>query len=147
MFTYSKGRFIEKGLLPNNPTDNLVVVLLKASGLQADGTIKNHQTLSALLAANTEATFTNYARKVLTTSDITIAFNTGTSTASLDIVDLTWTAAGGASNDSLGALLVCYRPTSGSADSAILPLSKHDFAGSTTGVNLTATIPSIASAT
>lgn len=147
VFTYSKGRFIEKALLPNAPTDNLIVVLLQSSGLQGDTTLRNHQTLAAVLAANTEATFTNYARKVLGAADISVTFNTSTSTAAMDISDQVWAAAGGATNNSLGALLVCYRPNSGSADSAILPLTKHDYAGSTTGQDLQATIPSIASDT
>jgi hypothetical protein len=147
VFTYGKGRFVEKALLPFAPTDNLVVVLLQSGGLQVDGTLKQHPTLAAVLAANTEANFTNYSRKVLSAADITVTFNTGTSVAAMDITDQTWNAAGGAVNNTLGALLVCYRPNSGSADSAILPLTKHDYAGSTTGQDLRAGITSIASDT
>lgn len=146
--TYAKGRFVEKALLPNSPTDSLIVVLLKASGLQGDSALKNYQTLALLLAAsNDEADFTNYSRQVVTSAGITVAFNTGTSVASVDITDQVWTAAGGTTNNALGKLLVCYRPASSSLDSAILPLTAHDFSGSTTGGDLNATIPLIASAT
>lgn len=147
VFTSSKGRFIEKALLPLG-TDNLVVLLYQSSGLAADATMKNYATVAAIAGGgSTEATFTSYGRKVLSAASITVAFNTGTSTASLDITDQVWSPAGGALNNTLGALVVAYRPTSGSADSAILPISKHDFSGSTGGGTLTATIPSVASAT
>lgn len=110
--------------------------------------MKNYQTVAAITAGgSTEATFTSYGRKILAAASITVAFNTGTSTASLDITDQVWSPAGGALNNTLAALIVAYRPTSGSADSAYLPISKHDFAGPTTGGTLTATIPSVASAT
>ena len=139
----AKGRWAEKFLLPVGG-DNIVVVLLQASGLQADATLRTNQYLSGLLSAgNTEATFTNYSRKVLAAADITVSVNTGTHVVTVDIVDQVWNAAGGAANNSIGALLTCYRPTSGSADSAILVLTKHDYVISTTGGNLTATVPSI----
>lgn len=143
----AKGRWVEKYLLPVGG-DNVVVVLLQSSGLQADATLNNHQFLSQLLAAgNAEATFTNYGRKVLSAADITVSVNTGTGVTTVDIVDQVWSAAGGASNNTLGALLTCYRPTSGSLDSAVLVLTKHDFATTTTGGALTATVPSIGTAT
>jgi hypothetical protein len=124
------------------------VVLLQSSGLQADATLKNYQTLAAVTAAaNLEGTFTNYSRQVVTAVNITITFNTGTSVASIDIADQVWNAAGGTTNNTLGKLLLCYRPASSSLDSAILPLTAHDYAGSTTGGTLTATIPLIATAT
>lgn len=147
MFDYAKGRFVEKYMLPIGG-DNIVVVLLQSSGLQADATLNNYQFLSQLLAGgNLEATFTNYSRKVLAAADLTVTVNTGTGVTTVDAVDQVWSAAGGALNNTMGALVTCYRPTSGSADSAILLLTKHDYAASTTGGNLTASIPSIATAT
>lgn len=127
--------------------DNIIVVLLQASGLQADASLRINPTLSALLSAgNSEASFTNYSRKVLAAADITVSINTGTHINTVDIADQVWSAAGGAANNSIGALITCYRPTSGSADSAILPLTKHDYVIATTGGNLTATVPSIGTA-
>jgi len=147
IFDYAKGRYVEKYMLPVGG-DNIVVVLLQASGLQADATLRTNQYLSGLLSAgNTEATFTNYARKVLSASDITVSINTGTHVNTVDISDQVWSAAGGAVNNSIGALITCYRPTSASTDAQILCLTKHDYVISTTGGNLTATIPSIGTAT
>lgn len=144
VFDYAKGRWAEKYLLPIGG-DNIVIVLLQSSGLQADATLNNHQTLSALLAAgNTEATFTNYARKVLSAVDLSVAVNTGTGITTVGLTaNQIWTSAGGALNNALGAFVTCYRQTSATPDSGILPLTKHDFAVTTTGVNLQATVTSI----
>jgi hypothetical protein len=147
IFDSAKGRWVEKYLLPVGG-DNIVVVLLQSSGLQADATLNNYSTLSTLLASNTEASFTNYARIFLTnTSGITVSVNTSTGVTTVDIPDQVWNAAGGAVNNTLGALLTCYRPTSVAPDSGILPLTKHDFAVTTTGGTLTAAVPSIGTAT
>ena len=144
---YAKGRWVEKYLLPVGG-DNIVIVLLQSAGLQADATLNNYQTLSAMLAANSEATFTNYSRIFLSnTSGITVTVNTSTGVTTVDIPDQVWTAAGGATNNTLGALVTCYRRLSTDPDSAILPLTKHDFAVTTTGGNLTATVPSIGTST
>lgn len=116
--------------------------------MQADSTLNNNQTLADLLAAgNVEADFTNYVRKVLSSVDITVSTNTSTGVTTVDIPDQVWNAAGGAVNNTIGALLTCYRPTSATPDSGILPLTKHDFTIGTTGGNLTATVPSIGTAT
>lgn len=146
IFDYAKGRWIEKYLLPVGG-DNIIVVLLQSSGLQADTTLNNYQTLGALLGSNTEATFTNYGRMVLSGLNITVAVNTSTGVTTVDVPDQVWTAAGGATNNTLGALLTCYRPSTASLDTQILPLTKHDFAVTTTGGNLTAAIPSIGTST
>lgn len=143
VFDNAKGRWVEKYRLPVGG-DNIVVVLLQSSGLQTDATLNNYQFLADLLAAgNTEATFTNYSRQVLAGTDITITVNTSTGITTVDTSDRVWNAAGGATNNTLGALLTCYRPTTTSLDSAVLLLTKHDFAVTTTGGNLTATVPSI----
>lgn len=147
IFDSAKGRWVEKFLLPVGG-DNIVVVLLQSSGLQADATLNNHVFLSQLLAAgNTEATFTNYSRKVLSAADLSVSVNTGTGVTTVDAVDQVWASAGGALNNTMGAICTCYRPTSGSLDSAVLLLTKHDFATTTTGGALTATVPSIGTVT
>jgi len=140
------GRWVEKYRLPVGG-DNILIVLLKATGLEADATLNNYQFLSDLLAAsNDEADFTNYGRKVLSAADITVTPNTGTGITTVDIADQTWTSAGGAANNSLGAFLTCYRQTSSTPDSGVLVLTKHDYVQSTTGVNLLAAVPSIGTA-
>lgn len=140
IFDNAKGRWVEKYLLPLG-TDNILVYLVKASGLQADATLKTHATMAALLGANTQATFTNSSVKVLSAVDITVSLSSGTYT--VDIADQIWTSAGGVSNDALGALITAYRPTSGTGTSGQLPLSKHEFVVTTNGTDLKATVPAI----
>lgn len=142
VFDYALGRWVNKYSLPVGG-DSIIVVLLQSSGLQSDATLTGYQYLSQVFSAgNLEATFTSYARKV-NTSGITVTPGATTTAA---LANQVWNAAGGATNNSLGALLTCYKPTSISADSSIELLTKHDFVASTTGGNLTAVITTIASA-
>lgn len=147
---FCKGRFVQLATLPIG-TDSLLVVLLQATSLPSDNTLKRTQFLSGVLSTGTgagiESTFTNYARLVYAAASITITVNTTTDVVTLDISDGLWNSAGGATNNSVAALLLCYKPTSTSLDTAIPIISKHDFVASTTGGNLTASIPSIGTAT
>lgn len=119
--------------------DALLVVLLKSAGLQADDTLNNHDTLASVLAANTEADFTNYARKVVTSS-VTPTEDDTNNWVSIDMPDQTWASAGGVANNTLGKVIVCYRPDTGSADSAIIPLTYYDLVTTTDGLDLTVQI-------
>jgi hypothetical protein len=147
VFNIAKGRVVELyANVENNAPANsaFIVVLLKAAGLEADDTLNNYDDLAALLAAsNDEADFTNYARKVLTDADLAAvpAPDDTNNRRDLDIPDLTWTAAGGAANNSVGKLLVCYDPdTTGGTDGSIVPLTYHDFVVTTDGSDVTAQI-------
>ena len=119
---------------------SLLVVAIDANGA-TDDALKDFDDLGALLLGTpNEVTNTNYARKVLTETDLAAvpAPNDTTNVYDLDIPDQTWTgiAAGTAWTD----LLVCFRPTAGSADSAIVPLTCHDFAVTPDGSDITAQI-------
>jgi hypothetical protein len=147
IFNISKGRFVEDYIRVdgNDPAASaLVIVLLKATGLEADDTLNNHDDLAALLAAaNDEADFTNYARKVLTDTELSaIATPDDTNNRrDVDIPDQTWTAAGGATNNNLGKFLVCIDMDTGAGtDSNIRPISYHDFTATTDGNDLVAVI-------
>lgn len=132
-------------------TDSIGIVLLQSTSLPSDNTLKRTQFLSGILSTGTgtalEASFTNYSRVFYSAAGITITVNTATDVVTLDLTDAVWNSAGGALNNTLAKLLVVYKPTSSSLDSAIPILTAHDFAATTTGGNLTATIPSIATAT
>lgn len=132
----SKGRFVYYSTLPA-ANDALIVVLLKSAGLEADDTLNNYDDLAALLAAaNDEADFTNYARKSVTT--VTVTVDDTNNRADVDFADQVWTSAGGATNNTLGKLLICYDPdTTAGTDSTLVPLTHHDFAATTDGSNLT----------
>lgn len=138
VFNIAKGRIAHYTSLPA-AADALVVVLLKATGLQADATLADHDDLSVLLAAtNDEADATNYARKVVSAS-VTVTVDDANERVDLDLPDQTWTALGGATNNSIGKLLICYdNDTAAGTDSNIIPLTYHDFVVTTDGSDVTA---------
>ena len=119
--------------------DALHVVLLKAAGIPAEGTLRDFVNLATLLAGTAdEADFTNYARKVLT-SGVTVTQDDVNDRVDGAILDQTWTAAGGAVNNTLGKLLVCYKPdTTVVGDSTVIPLTYHNFSATTDGTALQA---------
>jgi hypothetical protein len=128
----------------NTPANSaLVVVLLKATGLEADSVLRDYDNLSLLLAAtNDEADFTNYARKVLTDADIgPFAQDDTNDRLDIDINDITWTSAGGATNNTLGKLVICYDDdTTAGTDTALIPVLFYDFAETTTGSDIVAQV-------
>ena len=112
----------------NDPANSaLIIVLLKTA--DTDAVNKDYDTLSALLAAvNVEADFTNYARKTLTDADVTapVPDDTGDK-QDADFPDQTWTSAGGATNNTLAKLLVCYdADTTGGTDADLVPVAVLD---------------------
>lgn len=122
-------------------------MLLKSGSLPTDATLKNCPFLSDVLSAGAvECDFTNYSRIVIGTP-ASISVNTGTGVVTADIPDQIWNGAGGAVNNTTGAFLICYRKTSGAADSVIRVLTKHGYGYGTTGGNMPASIPSIGTAT
>ncbi|MEU7911330.1 hypothetical protein [Microbispora bryophytorum] len=105
----------------------LVVVALEASTIETDAVLRDMDSLADILAgATNEATNSGYARKVLTAADLaTYAPDDTNDRADLDIPDQVWTSV--LAGDSWAKLVICYRPDSGSPDSAVIPLSVHDF--------------------
>jgi hypothetical protein len=100
-----------------------VVVLVETTGIEADDTLNNYDDLSALLAAaNNEQT--NQARKVLTETELAAvpAPDDTNNRFELDVPDQTYTALGG---NAIGKVLLCFRPDTGSADTAVIPLTAH----------------------
>lgn len=146
VFNIAKGRGVEWfRIIDTNHHANsaLIVVLLVATGLEADDTLNNYDDLSTLLAAaNDEATFTNYARKTLTDADITFPAPDDTNNRiDLDIPDITWLTAGGGTNNTLAKLLVCFDDdTTSGTDTSVIPWTYHDFSVTTDGTDLTAQI-------
>lgn len=134
VFNIAKGKAGYYATLPA-ASDALIVVLLKATGLEADNTLNNYDDLAALLAAaNDEADFTNYSRKTLASVAGTI--DDTNNWLDVDAADFTYTAAGGAANNSIGKALICYDPSTGSGtDSEIIPLTYHDCVFTTDGTD------------
>ena len=68
VFNVAKGKVNEyHDRVDNNDPANSAIIVVLLQVAEADATLQDYATLSALLAgANTECTFTNYARKVIT---------------------------------------------------------------------------------
>lgn len=132
VFNIAKGAVAEK---IRDGAANCLVLLLKVN--EAASTLIDRATVAALLAAaNTEADFTNYARKTGLTGTITVD-NTN-DRVDADIADQTWAVAGGASNNSLTKLIVAYQESA--ADSGRIPLTHHDFVLTTDTSDITAQV-------
>lgn len=146
VFNIAKGRVAEyyNRVKSNDPTNAaLIVVLLASSGIEADATLIDKDDLAAVVSGTTnEATNTNYARKTLVDSDLNaVAADDTNDRMDLDIADQTWNSVANDGTGAIGALLVCYDPdTTGGTDSAIIPLTKHDFSVTPDGSNITAQI-------
>ncbi|WP_299942105.1 hypothetical protein [uncultured Microbulbifer sp.] len=142
VFNIAKGRvnaYTESVAGDDLESSALVVVLLQVA--QEDANLAASERLSEVLSAsNVEADFTNYERKVL--SDVEPPTTDHTSgVQSADIPDQVWTAAGGAQNNTLVKLLVCYTPDSvNGTDDQVVPLTYHDFPINTDGSDLLAQI-------
>lgn len=142
VFNIAKGRHVElvNRVENNDPANSaLVVVLLQAA--EADAVLIDYDDLSTLLAAagNTEANFTNYVRKVLTDAELPAQ-------APDDVNDrydaaapasVTWSSAGGASNNTMVKAVVCYdSDTTAGTDANLVPVYAYDYAATTNGNDL-----------
>lgn len=136
-------------MLPTG-TDQLFVVLLQSTGLPVDATLVNYQNLGAMLAVANEATFTNYTRYPLASSNITIAYNTVSNptkvTVSFTPTPLIWNSAGGALNNTITKVALVYQPTVSTPDSGCLVLATLDYSGTTTGGALQVTLGTLSDA-
>lgn len=143
VFNIAKGRVVElfNRVDSSDPTNSaLIIVPILASGIESDATLKDYDTLAALLGgASDEATSGGWNRKTLTDSDITFPSPDDTNDRyDLDIPDQTWTSV---STGTVAKLLVCYdNDTTGGSDSNIIPLTAHDFAVTPDGSDVVAVI-------
>ena len=140
----AKGRVTElySRVKNNDPANSvLVIVAISVTGDQ-DAAMVDADTLQALLAlANVaEVTNVNYARKVLNQDDLAAYTPDDTNNRSdLDLPDQTFEAI--ASGDAWTDLVICYDPDStGGDDSALIPLSIHDFSATPDGSDIVAVI-------
>jgi hypothetical protein len=130
----------------NDPANSaLVVVLLAASGIETDATLKDKDTLADLVSGTTnEATNTGYARKVLTDADL-VAFapDDTNNRVDLDFPDQTWTSVANDGTGAIGDAVVCYDgDTTSGTDANIEPLTMHDFSVTPNGGDITLQVAS-----
>lgn len=141
VFNIAKGRVTEycHRVDQNDPTNAvLVVVVINTSA--TDATLKDLDTLAAIEAdANTaEVTNSGYARIVLDQDDVAaVAADDANDRMDIDLADFEFGAI--TAGDGWTDILICYDPDStGGDDSAIIPLTCHDFAVTPDGSSITA---------
>lgn len=122
-FNISLGKAAYYGGLPA-VGDSLIAVLLQSTGLVSDATLRDYDDLAAILAgASEEATFTGYSRQALT--NVTVTVDDTNNRVDIDCDDITWSPT---SSQALGKIAICYVPSAGAVDSAIIPIFADDFA-------------------
>lgn len=141
VYNIAKGRVAElyNRVDSNDPANSVLVMVVVDVGATTDATLKDDDTLTAILGHATERAATGWARKTMTDSDI-VAFSPDdvNDRVDCDIPDQTWTAVtAGTSTD----LIVTYDSDStGGTDANIVPLTQHDFAITPDGSDVTAQI-------
>jgi hypothetical protein len=140
VFNQALGRLAYYASLPAT-NDALVMVPLEATGLVDDATMRDYDTLDAILAgASNEQT--TMARKTL--SGVTSTVDDANDRVNIDAADVTWTAATG---NAIGAVVICYDPdTTTGTDADLVPLTKHDVTMTPDGSDFTLTISDFARA-
>lgn len=142
VFNIAKGRIAElfNRVDTNDPANSALIIVCVDVGATTDATIKDFDTLAAVLAGGvTERSATGWGRKTLTDADITMPAPDDTNDRmDLDIADQTWTSVtAGAVTD----LIICYdSDTTGGTDTNIIPLTQHDFAITPDGSDVVAQI-------
>ena len=143
VFNISKGRVVEfyNRVDTNDPAaSELTVGVLATAGVEADDTLNNADTWSALVAGATNfVTNSGYAIKVLADADITaFAPDDTNNRVDLDIPDQTWTAV--AAGDGWNDVVTGYDPVGSQTTTDIIPMTCHDFVVVPDGSDITAQI-------
>ncbi|GAA2327518.1 hypothetical protein [Dactylosporangium salmoneum] len=136
----AKGRIAHYASLPN-ANDALIAIPIEASGVEADATLIDYDTVAALLAGPSNEQ-TTMGRKVLTNVGVTI--DDANDRVALDSDNIVWAAATG---NPISDILIAYDPdTTTGTDADLIPLSWHDFAATPDGTDITVTVNDFARA-
>jgi len=132
-FNIAKGMIAYYGGQAGTGNAALILVPMEASGLETDATLKDYDTLAAILAStNTEQT--TMGRKTITS--VTVTVDDTNDRVDITFADPVWTSATG---NAVGALVLCYdSDTTAGTDANIVPISKHDFSVTPNGTDITA---------
>jgi len=117
VFNIAKGKVAYYATLPA-ASDALIVVPIETTGLEADATLKDYDTLALALAGTSNEQVSNMTRKTL--ASVTVTPNDSSEWMDVDAADVTWTAATG---NAISALWICYDGDTGAGtDADIIPL-------------------------
>ena len=121
----AKGRINEfvRNVDGNSPADSaFVVVLLQDTSIETLDTLRDYDTLAAILANNDEVTVASYSRLVLTDSDISgPTVDDSGNAQTWDVADQDFGAL--EAGESVQGSVICYDPdTSGGTDADLIPV-------------------------
>jgi hypothetical protein len=130
LFNISKGRFVEyfNRVDSNDPANSAIIVVPVDVGAATDATLRDVDTLAAVIAAGvTERSTNNWNRKTLTDTDIgPFAPDDPNDRFPIDIPDITWTP--GPTSGNVTDLVFCYdSDTTAGTDANIVPIFQYDF--------------------
>lgn len=138
VFNIAKGRVAElyDRVKSNDPANSAIVLVpIETSGLEADATLIDADTLTAALAGTTNEQ-TTMGRKVLTDADLaaTPAPDDTNDRNERSLPTTTWT---GATGNAISKILVCYdSDTTAGTDANIVPLTMFDFVQTPSGADI-----------
>jgi hypothetical protein len=138
VFNIAKGRIVElySRVKSNDPANSaLILVPIETSGLEADATLIDVDTLAALLAGTTNEQ-TTMGRKTLTDADLVAlpAPDDTNDRYDVSLPAVTWAAAAGSA---ISKIAVCYdSDTTGGTDANIIPLCMFDRAETPSGSDI-----------
>jgi len=141
VFNIAKGRVAEfyNRVKSNDPANSAIIVVpIETTGLETDAVLIDKDDLAAVLSGTTNEQ-TTMGRKTLTDTELAAfpAPDDGNDRMSLDLPDVTWTAATG---NAIAKLLFCYDSDTGAGtDANVLPLFMVDFAITPDGSDVVAT--------
>lgn len=129
VFNIAKGRIVELyNRVENNDPANSAIILvpIETTGLEADATLIDADTLTALLSGTTNEQ-TTMGRKTLTDADLA-AFPAPDDTNDRFEVSLPTTTWAAATGNAISKLAVCYDgDTTAGTDADVIPLTMFDF--------------------
>lgn len=118
--------------------DAIVAIPIEASGVETDATVRDYDTVAAILAGATNEQAT-MGRKTITS--VTVTVDDANDRLDVDTADQVWSAATG---NAISDLLFAYDPdTTGGTDADLIPLTWHDFAITPDGSDVTAGISNL----
>lgn len=138
VFNIAKGRVVEyyNRVKSNDPANSaLILIPIETTGLEADATLIDVDTVTALLAGTTNEQST-MGRKTLTDADLAALPAPDDTNDRYDIAlpTVTWTAASG---NAISKMVVAYDPdTTGGTDADLVPLTMFDAVATPDGNDL-----------
>lgn len=130
VFNIAKGRVAElfNRVDSNDPANSAIIVVPVDRGAATDATLKDLDTLTAVLGAVTERSTSNWSRKTLTDADLAaIAVDDTNDRMPVAIPNILWSP--GPTAGAVTDLVFCYdSDTTGGTDANIVPLVMSAFA-------------------